>query len=145
MVKAAPGAQTSSRKVYQVTLIGNFKKYCNYLGQISVTSDKKAYYVLTGEDVEIIWKISGIEASNLKLREWTFLTANTILALINNDDKLIVNNGSILNQGFEVRKPSTLYLKNVDRRFDGKYEFSIRKNLDIALSEVTVIALSKCL
>ena len=145
MVKAAPGAQTPYRKVYQGTLIGNFKKYCNYLVQISVTSDKKTYYVLTGEDVELIWKISGIKASNLESREWTFLTANTILALINNDDKLIVNNGSILDQGFEVRKPSTLYLKNVDRRFDGKYRFTIRKNFDSRRFEVTVIVLSKCL
>ena len=145
MVRAATGAQTPYRKVYQVTLIGNFKKCCNYLGQISVTSDKKTYYVLTGEDVEIIWKISGIKPSNLDRRQWTFLTANTILALINNDDKLIINNASILDQGFEVRKPSTLYLKNVDRRFDGKYRFTIRKNFDSPLSEVTVIVLSKCL
>ena len=116
----------------------------HYLGQISLTSDEEKYYVLPGEDLEIIWKIDGIEALYLDSREWSFLTASKILARIRNDDDPVKNNETILAEGFNVTKPLTLYLKKVDQRYNGKYQLVIREGFDTYQSVVTVFVLSKC-
>ena len=116
----------------------------HHLGQISLTSDEEKYYVLSGEDLEIIWKIVGIKASTLDSREWSFVTVNKVLAVIKNDDDAVTNNKTILAEGFEVRKPLTLYLKKVDQRYNGKYRLIIKKGFDTYQSDVTVFVLSKC-
>ena len=54
------------------------------------------------------------------------------------------DNTTSLGEGFEVRKPSTLILKNVDEDYDGNYRFGIiTKHLDRIDSDVTVLVLSK--
>ena len=79
------------------------------------------------------------------MREWRLLKPDIILAFIDSTGKVTRNNKTTLGQGFEVREPSTLYLKVVDERYDGKYQFSIREVVDSSAFVVTVIVLSKCL
>ena len=80
------------------------------------------------------------------LREWKRIHTGTTetLARIRGDD-LERKNTTSLGEGFEVRKPSTLVLQNVDEDYDGRYQFSIvTKDFKVDLdSDVTVLVLSK--
>ena len=69
----------------------------------------------------------------------------TALATIRDDEKEKKFNKTILGKGFDVKKPSTLILKNVTEDFDGKYRFTvISKDSSVFLdSDVTVVFLSK--
>ena len=92
------------------------------------------------------WNISGVDPSTLGRRVWKkVLTGrNPTLATIINDNIKKFNN-TILGKGFDVKKPSTLILENVDENYDGKYRFSV-SNQDSSVevdSDVTVVVLSK--
>ena len=70
-------------------------------------------------------------------------TTETLARIVGDD--LEKDNTTILGHGFDVRKPSTLILKNVDEDYDGKYQFSITtKDFKVDLdSDVIVLVLSK--
>ena len=113
------------------------------VGQVTVTSEKDNYAVPTGEDLEITWKVNGIETQNLDSRRWFLDPSKDILATITNDAPVNKNNKTILAEGFDIRKPSTLILKNVDDRYNGGYKFRVEEDFKQYESVVTVLVTSK--
>jgi hypothetical protein len=97
--------------------------------------------------VTIAWKIDhNIPVSDLKIRQWKFLPTGQTLA-----DIVANGNVTIKSTNFaawiEIIKPSTLVLKNVDKRFNGKYQFEIRYGAGYTQdeSEVQVFVAGKCM
>ena len=114
-----------------------------FVGQITVTPEKDKYVVPTGEDLEITWKVNGIEIRDLDSRRWLLDPSNDILAVITNDGLVNKNNLTILTEGFDIRKPSTLILKNLDDRNNGGYKFRVEEDFKQYESVVTVLVTSK--
>ena len=84
--------------------------------------------------------------SALGVRLWLRLFSGTseTLAAVRDYQNVTKFNTTILGEGFEVRKPSTLILKNVTEDYDGKYEFRISSK-DFSVfrdADVTVVVLS---
>ena len=69
--------------------------------------------------------------------------SKAILATITNDASVNKNNKSILAEGFDIRKPSTLILKSVDDRYNGGYKFRVEEDFKQYESVVTVLVTSK--
>ena len=82
------------------------------------------------------------------MRVWWLIDVSehySFLAVIFDDKPVRDSNQSILAEGFYVRKPSTLILKNVDDRFNGRYTFEARDGFkQRSKSVVTVFVASKC-
>ena len=57
---------------------------------------------------------------------------------------MIRDNDTIIKKGFNIRKPFTLILKNVDDRYDRRYKFEVEVGLKKNESIVTVTVASKC-
>lgn len=95
----------------------------------------------------IAWKIDpNIPVFDLIIRQWQFLPTGQVLA-----DIIVNGNVTIKNTTFaawiEIIKPSTLVLKNVDKRFNGKYQFEIRYGAGLTQEEsvVEVFVAGKCM
>ena len=67
-----------------------------------------------------------------------------ILARIYNDGQVMKNNKTVITEGFDIQKPSTLILKNVDDRYNGRYRFDVETYFKKYVSVVTVTVASKC-
>ena len=83
--------------------------------------------------------------SELGVRLWLFSGRSETLASIRDDQNVTKFSTTSLGEGFEVRKPSTLILKDVTEDYDGKYEFRISSK-DFSVfrdADVTVVVLSK--
>ena len=93
--------------------------------------------------MEITWIVGGIEISNLDNRGWSLIPSSVVLARIYDDGPVVKNNKTILAEGFDIRKPSTLILKNVDDRYNGKYRFTAEAKFNHVESIVTVVVASK--
>ena len=88
---------------------------------------------LPGDDVELKWEINGVEISNIDDRKWLFdRIPGVILAYISADGQVRKNNGPILSEGFDIKKPSTLILRNVGSRYDGKYKLGKYNGLSLS-------------
>ena len=116
------------------------------VGKVFLPDHGDTFVVLPGENVTIAWKIDPtIPVSDLKVREWQFDPGNIELAEIINDQNVTIKPGNIFSAWIDVIKPSTLVLRNVDKRFSGKYTFRIRvgATLQLHTSEVEVFVASK--
>ncbi|CAB4043321.1 Hypothetical predicted protein, partial [Paramuricea clavata] len=101
--------------------------------QVTVIPRDDTFVAVPGEDMEITWTISGIQRSQLRGREWAFLTGNNLLAEIIRVGVVIIYNNSFSTAKIEVKRPSTLILKNFDGRFNGTYRFTVRTTIDANL------------
>ena len=62
---------------------------------------------------------------------------------ISADGQVRKNNGTILSEGFDIKKPSTLILRNVDSRYEGKYKLDVLVHFKRVESVVTVLVAGK--
>ena len=115
------------------------------VGQITVTSENDNYVVLPGDDLEITWIVSGIGTSQYQRRTWLLVSTSVILARIIGDGPLTRNNNTILAEGFDIRRPSTLILRNVDDRYNKRYKFRAQVNFKQYEAIVNVLVASKSL
>ncbi|XP_028399323.1 uncharacterized protein LOC114522774 [Dendronephthya gigantea] len=96
-----------------------------------------------GSTGKIEWSFDD-NISDVFSRSWSFTSTDgsvnrKVIATVSDDDdpKIRVSFPVI-----EVEKPATLVLNNVDRRYDGKYEFHVSANVQTS-SEVTVFIAEK--
>ena len=66
-----------------------------------------------------------------------------VLAQISGNGPVTKNDKTIFGDGFSIRKPSTLMLKNVDDHYNGEYKFRAQANFKQDQSSVTVVVVSK--
>ena len=113
-----------------------------FIGQLKISVEKETFVVLPGEYLQIKWKISGINISNLLLRQWLIVPQNFLVAQIVYDGRLEIGTDQIASK-VDVIRPSTLVLKNIDRRFNGRYKFLISDGTNQAESYVSVFVAGK--
>ena len=101
---------------------------------------------LPGSTVKIDWSYVG-DISKVNLRAWYFKTSESsqlgeLTAIFLDRDPQPKN--TTLIPRFEIEKPATLVLKNVDETYNGIYIFGLRNQypLQSYLSEVVVIIAS---
>ena len=114
-----------------------------FLGQLSHPDHGDTFVVLPNSDVEITWNLGNINIKDLTFRQW-FLLPSTLLAQIVfngrvNTDRTPPN----LVSKTEIKKPSTLILKNVDSSLNGIYQLSIWIGNVKNSSDVTVFVAGK--
>ncbi len=84
--------------------------------------------LLPGSTGKINWSYDA-DTSLLQLRKWNFKSGDGSrsgqLAVIYKDDEPDQLNTSLLPR-FEIEKPATLVLKNVDYTYNGTYTFSLQ-------------------
>lgn len=114
-----------------------------YIGKIYLPSRGDTFVVAAGTaEVKIAWTFDDRIRSPF-LRQWSFITTNVILAEIINDENVTKFNSSFPAE-FEIEKPATLVLKNVDYRNNGTYEFWVLSDFLDDTSYVTVFVAGKC-
>ena len=122
----------------------SLRKILFFVGKITITPENQNYIALPGDDVELKWEINGVEISNIDDRKWLFdRIPGVILAYISADGQVRKNNGTILSEQFDIKKPTTLILRNVDSRYDGKYKFDVLAYFKRVESVVTVLIAGK--
>ena len=113
-----------------------------FIGQLKISVEKETFVVLPGEYLRIEWRISGINISNLLLRQWLIVPQNFLVAQIFYDGRLEIGTDQIASK-VDVIRPSTLVLKNIDRRLNGRYKFLISNGTNQAESYVSVFVAGK--
>ena len=111
---------------------------------MTVSPGQYIYYVKPGDDVTIVWTITGANISDFASRSWSFIPTNELLASMSFDGSVIIRNTS-LKSGITITKPSTMTLTDVDMKYDGTYEFAAQVDSNLYTSSVHVFVLSKCL
>jgi hypothetical protein len=111
-------------------------------GEIISPAEGTTYYFTPGSTKRLTWKFTCDDISNcVKGRNWLFTPMDAssdekrILASITNNDTSTPFSPTGLS--FEIEKPSTLLLKNVNRSYSGTYEFSVMAG-SMNYSRVTV-------
>ena len=100
--------------------------------------------------MKIDWSYVG-DINNVLLRNWTFQSSDgsrtgKLAAMAFNLDPVKKNFSLIPRTRFEIEKPATLVLKNVNQNFNGKYTFKLytrSPNSKRYSSEVVVFIASK--
>ena len=114
------------------------------LGKIQSPPDGTKLIVLPGSNVKIKWSFDD-DINTVLTRTWDFIYSNgsTRLALIVYDGPPKKSDNRSLN--FEIEKPATLVLTNVDDRYNGTYLFILNRvdPVTVPPSEVTVLIASK--
>ena len=113
-----------------------------FIGQLKISVEKETFVVLPGDYLQIEWKISGINISNLLLRQWLIVPQSYMVAQIVYDGRLEIGTDQIASK-VDVIRPSTLVLKNIDRRFNGTYRFFVSDGTNQAESYVSVFVAGK--
>ena len=99
--------------------------------------------LLSGSTAKIEWTFDD-KITDVIFRVWSFTSTDgtfksrTLATIRRNDSAITRTNFPVV----EVEKSGTLVLKNVDRRYDGKYKFSVTADF-YSESEVVVIIIGK--
>lgn len=97
---------------------------CLGVGKITIVNGEDARYALPGQNVTIKWNFDQ-DLNDLLIRTWRLITATKDEALAR-----IVSDGPVTKvpnslPEFDILKPSTLVLINVDESYNGTYQFQL--------------------
>lgn len=95
-----------------------------YPGEITEPPDGSRKVAVQGKDFTIKWKFSD-PVSDGMIRQWYFKNASTSFSLCrirDDDDNLDFKTDKL---EFEITKPASLVLKNVDLHYNGTYTFAL--------------------
>jgi hypothetical protein len=119
------------------------------LGQVQPPSNGTRLIFFPGSTVKIDWSYIG-DISKVNLRTWTFNSSDgseTVeLTQVFKDREREPKDTSLIPE-FEIEKPATLVLKNVDQSYNGMYTFSLQTQgpVPAEVSKVDVFIASKFL
>ncbi|XP_028413744.1 titin-like [Dendronephthya gigantea] len=113
-------------------------------GIVYPPSSGNIFTFLPGSTAKIVWRFDD-SISSIFYRSWEFTSTNATLGsvvlarIIRDDSPTILVSFPVI----AVEKPSTLILQNLDRRYDGKYRFTVTASTASSLSEVVVFVAEK--
>ena len=110
-----------------------------FVGKIRPPSGTKMIF-LNGTTARIKWSL--INVTDIEYRKWSFTSSDgkivsENLATISNDNTLVIQT-RLLN--VTVEPPSTLVLNNVNKTYDGTYEFALLAKPNGLVNVVVFIA-----
>jgi hypothetical protein len=96
------------------------------LGQITSPPDGTNFTFLPGSTAKIQWTF-GNDINTVQSRIWYFTgsddSESVIARIVDNDPPREIPNNTL--PGVTIETPATLVLNNVDKRYNGKYRFSL--------------------
>ena len=119
-------------------MFDHFKhEFREHSGRVYPSSNGTSLTISSGSTARILWTFDD-NIQSLTRRYWSFTPRNgtwTVLAYI-------IGNGPVVPltslYDFEVRKPATLILKNVNETYNGAYKFALVPSSSPGEDEVTV-------
>ena len=120
-------------------------KLC-FVGQVEPPPNGNNLIFAPGSNARIAWTFHVMQGQQLSRRTWYFtstdgtFTTKTIADIDGTEDPKILNSGLI---GVTIEENATLVLKNVNRTYDGKYQFILVAGASTGSSTVTVTIVGK--
>ena len=110
-----------------------------FLGEIRPPSGTKMIF-LNGTTARIKWSLIGV--TNIRFRSWSFTSSdgrivNENLAIIIDDDPPVIRTQLL---HITVELPATLVLNNVNKTYNGRYEFNLTAKPNSLVHVVVFIA-----